>query len=80
MSVVFNWKDETPQKFVNYYSEGITEYIPGEFYKCALPCILMLLEQIELNVVTAIIVDTTSIPNRGKYDPGGILPEKAMDG
>lgn len=80
MGVVFNWKDETPQKFVKYYSEGITEYIQGEFNKCELTFILMLLEQIELNVIPAIIVDAISIQNRGKYGPGGILPEKAVDG
>lgn len=37
--------------------DGIEEYVPGEFYRRELPCILGLLKQIDLQTVEAIIVD-----------------------
>lgn len=37
--------------------EGIEEYIPGEFYKRELPCILSLLKKIKYEKIEVIIVD-----------------------
>ncbi|WP_342648582.1 endonuclease V [Mucilaginibacter sp. CSA2-8R] len=42
------------------YSEtlvGIANYVPGQFYKRELPCILSLLQQIDITNVKAIVVD-----------------------
>ncbi len=37
--------------------EGIADYVPGQFYKRELPCILSLLKQINTADVEAIVVD-----------------------
>lgn len=53
-----NWSDSEPK---HVYSEIIpmTEaYEPGAFYKRELPCILSLLEKIDLSAVALIIVDS----------------------
>ena len=45
---------------VNIYSEvltGIEDYIPGEFFRRELPCIVNLLEKILLDDVEAIVID-----------------------
>ena len=52
-----HWQAETP---LNVYEEtlnGVDVYIPGQFYKRELPCILSLLQQIDYASCEAIIVD-----------------------
>lgn len=51
------WGSEQNFKVHTEVLEGIAEYIPGEFYKRELPCILSLLKQIGIESVDAIIVD-----------------------
>ena len=58
VALEFNhWTDKNP---INVYEETISnieEYIPGEFYKRELPCILSLLKQIDVSHCQAIIID-----------------------
>ena len=74
--VVFNWEDETPQ---HIYTDIITEvepYISGEFYKRELPCILKVLQQVDLSSLEAIIVDGhVFVHNDQKYGLGGYVWE-----
>ncbi|WP_298515826.1 endonuclease V [uncultured Kordia sp.] len=74
--VVFNWEDETPQQI---YTDIITEvepYIPGEFYKRELPCIVKVLQQVPLDTLEAIIVDGhVFVHNDKKYGLGGYVWE-----
>ena len=52
-----DWDQRAPSAV---YSETLSEiagYVPGEFYKRELPCILSLLRQIDQVVIEAIIVD-----------------------
>lgn len=37
--------------------EGIADYVPGQFYKRELPCILSLLQQVPIAKLDAIIID-----------------------
>lgn len=49
-----NWEDSN---FSKYYSEELivsSEYIPGEFYKRELPCILSILKNIDINSIDTI--------------------------
>lgn len=59
-TVCLAFKEWTSSDAFVIYSEileDIEEYIPGEFYKRELPCILSLLKQIKYETIEAIIVD-----------------------
>lgn len=58
VAIEFNqWSDQIPKNIHVEYLEEISEYIPGEFYKRELPCILSILNKIDLEQVELIIVD-----------------------
>lgn len=77
--VVFDWADETAE---HVYTDLITEvapYVSGEFYKRELPCIIKVLEQVQLDTLEAIIVDGhVFVDNDKKYGLGGYVWE-ALD-
>jgi deoxyribonuclease V len=51
------WNASEPEALYTETLEGIAEYVPGQFYKRELPCILSLLQQVTLTDVEAIVVD-----------------------
>lgn len=73
--IQFNkWPDK--ENFTSYTEtrENIAEYIPGEFYKRELPCILSLLNKIDPVNIEAIIVDGyVFLDDEGKLGLGGHL-------
>lgn len=72
-----NWTDEKCYKIYSEILENIQEYVSGEFYKRELPCILSLLEKIDLTKVETIIVDGyVYLDDEKKYGLGGYLYEK----
>lgn len=72
-----NWADEKCHKIYSETLENVEEYISGEFYKRELPCILSLLEKIDLTKVETIIVDGyVYLDDEEKYGLGGHLYEK----
>jgi len=54
-----NWEDENPKHQFSEIKDGVCEYIPGEFYKRELPCILSLLDKIKSEIIeiSTIIID-----------------------
>lgn len=54
-----NWESAVPDHEFSEIKEGVEEYVPGQFYRRELPCILSLLEKIKLqiNKVSCIIID-----------------------
>lgn len=52
-----NWSDEENYTVNSEKIENIEEYQSGEFYKRELPCILSLLNKIEMKNITTIIID-----------------------
>ena len=52
-----DWSDEENYTVDTETIENIEEYQSGEFYKRELPCILSLLNKIEIKNITTIIVD-----------------------
>jgi deoxyinosine 3'endonuclease (endonuclease V) len=78
VGVSFNkWEDESPLGIFSETIEGVAEYEPGSFYKRELPCILSLLEQIRIENIELIIVDSYVIlDDNGKLGLGGHLFEK----
>lgn len=68
------WTDEQPTQVFTCQLDQVAEYVPGEFYKRELPCILEVLKQPDLNQVEAIVVDGYVIlDNKGKIGLGGHL-------
>ncbi len=51
------WNSNEPNVTYAETLEGIADYVPGQFYKRELPCILSLLKQINTADVEAIVVD-----------------------
>jgi len=51
------WAALGPLKIYSEIREGVEDYIPGEFFKRELPCILSLIHQIDLSDVEVIIID-----------------------
>ena len=52
-----SWVSIEPSKLYSEILSGIEDYIPGEFYKRELPCVLSLFRQVNTTDLEAIIVD-----------------------
>lgn len=71
------WSQSENFKVHTEIIDNVAEYIPGEFYKRELPCILSLLNKIDLKKVEVIIVDGfVYLDDEKKYGLGGHLYEK----
>ena len=58
VGVLFNeWEDENPVQIVITCVDKVEDYESGSFYKRELPCIAKLLENIDLNEITTIVID-----------------------
>jgi exodeoxyribonuclease-5/deoxyribonuclease V len=72
-----NWNDAQPIQTHIAMIDGIDDYIPGEFYRRELPCIIKLLEKINLQNKEVIIIDGyTVLDDEGTYGLGGYLYER----
>ncbi|MCM0667219.1 endonuclease V [Flavobacterium tyrosinilyticum] len=71
------WNEDKNFKVHSEIIDNVEEYIPGEFYKRELPCILSLLKQIHLSTIEVIVVDGfVYLNDENKYGLGGYLYEK----
>lgn len=52
-----NWEDAHEQNVYSEILENVEEYTSGEFYKRELPCILSLINKINLSEIDFIIID-----------------------
>lgn len=57
VGILFNWNDAQPLLIVKARIEEINEYVPGEFYKRELPCLLEIVNKTDLKSLEAIIID-----------------------
>ena len=71
----WNWQDAHPQKTVISKIDQVQDYIPGQFFKRELPCIIKLIEEHDLTLECIVIdgyvfLDGHSRPGLGKilYD------------
>ncbi len=77
VGVLFNWGDTEPKRIIIKKLSKIEDYIPGEFYKRELPCIMEVIKAVDCNVLKTIIVDGhIYIDNEKKYGLGGLLWEE----
>ncbi|MFM9947781.1 MAG: endonuclease V [Saprospiraceae bacterium] len=71
-----NWEDAEPQEIFTEILDSPAAYEPGAFYKRELPCIISLLKQIDLQLVSVIVVDGfVVLDDAGKPGLGGRLYE-----
>jgi deoxyribonuclease V len=75
IGIIFNkWADEKFAQKIELFRQDIAEYEPGAFYKRELPCILDVLEQIDLTTLQYIIVDGyVYLDDEKKLGLGGYL-------
>ncbi|WP_299519821.1 endonuclease V [Winogradskyella sp.] len=74
VGVLFDWADDTSQQIIADTINGVADYEPGQFYKRELPCILQLLQQLDINNLEAIIVDGhVYVDNNKTFGLGGHL-------
>lgn len=76
--IEFNeWNQSKNYKVHTETIDNVEEYIPGEFYRRELPCILSLLNQFDLKNIDIIIVDGfVYLDDNKKHGLGGHLYEK----
>ncbi len=77
VGILFNgWGDYEPNELISVYLENINEYESGSFYKRELPCMIALLEKIDLSKIKVIIVDGyVYLDDHKKLGLGGYLYE-----
>lgn len=69
-----HWRDVSPSNIHVVEIPITADYVPGQFYKRELPCILEILKFSDLSKVTAIIVDGyVVLEDNGKKGLGGYL-------
>ena len=67
-----HWEAQTPTSTYISHIDGVSEYIPGQFFKRELPCILQLIREYSLTPATVVIdgyvyLDDKNKPGLGKY-------------
>jgi len=70
------WQQEQPSRIHEVRVNEVEDYVPGQFYKRELPCILKVLERTSLENIEAIVVDGyVVLSDEGKYGLGMYLYE-----
>jgi len=76
VGALFYWEDQEPINVLSCDHHGVLPYESGSFYKRELPCILTLLRQVNLDDLSAIIIDGHCfLSNDKKYGLGAYLWE-----
>jgi len=58
VGVIFDeWESEEPCEIITELIDQVEDYEAGQFYKRELPCILKLLEKVDMGVIDTIIID-----------------------
>ena len=78
IGVLFEWEDAKPRKVIRAYVDEVEEYVPGEFYKRELPCVLAVIYQVKQCKVDCILLDSYVQPGAGQKGLGEYVYE-AMD-
>lgn len=76
VGVLFEWGDTEPQTVIRKTIHPIQPYQSGEFYKRELPCLMAIIETIQLQDLETIIVDgCVYVDNERKRGLGAYLYE-----
>lgn len=69
VGILFNWDNQNSLETVTSYPEITQEYIPGEFYRKELPCIITILDKVDVASLSCIIIDGY-VYTDNTYKPG----------
>lgn len=76
VGVLFNWEDEAIKREFITLVEDVKPYEPGAFYKRELPCILEVLNRVDIKTIETIVIDGfVYIDNNRNYGLGAHLFE-----
>ena len=76
VAVLFKADDLTPQQVITERIDEVAAYIPGQFYKRELPCLLKVIEKLDPELIEIIIVDGhVYTDNQKQFGLGGKLWE-----
>ena len=78
VGVLFEWEDAEPSKVVRAFLDEVEEYVPGEFYKRELPCVLAVIYQVKQYNIDCIVLDSHVQLGEGQKGLGEYVYE-AMD-
>ena len=71
-----NFSDENPLKIISKVVDGVAPYESGNFYKRGLPCIVSLLQDLDVRDISLIVIDGfVYLDDDGRYGLGGHLYE-----
>lgn len=72
-----DWTESKNYKVKTQVTDNLEEYVPGEFYKRELPCIISLLNKFDIENIEIIIVDGfVYLDDENKFGLGAHLYEK----
>ncbi|MEL6559058.1 MAG: endonuclease V [Bacteroidota bacterium] len=58
VAVLFDdWVDSEAKQFLVKYTGKADDYVPGEFYRRELPCLLNVLKEVDVETIDCIIID-----------------------
>lgn len=68
------WASPQAQQHHIVYVDEVAEYVPGQFYKRELPCILAVLQACDMSTINAIVIDGyVLLDDEGKWGLGAYL-------
>jgi deoxyribonuclease V len=78
VGVLFLWEDDVSAKVIEATVDGVADYVPGEFYKRELPCVMAVIDQVRKYKIDCIILDSHVQLGEGKKGLGEYVYE-ALD-
>ncbi|MEJ6660753.1 MAG: endonuclease V [Bacteroidia bacterium] len=75
VGVLFLWEDDVPTQVIEAIVDGVADYVPGEFYKRELPCVLAVIDQVRKYKIDYIILDSHVQLGEGKKGLGEYVYE-----
>jgi deoxyribonuclease V len=75
VGVLFEWEDEVPTKVIEATIDEVADYVPGEFYKRELPCVMAVIYQVKQYKIDCIILDSHVQLGEGKKGLGEYVYE-----
>lgn len=75
VAVLFeDWISDEPSDILEVSVNKVSEYVPGEFYKRELPCIMEILKSVDLTNIDCIIIDGyVYVDNQEQWGLGAYL-------
>ena len=73
--MLFLWENDVPAKAIEATLDGVPDYVPGQFYKRELPCVMAVIDQVRNYKIDYIILDSHVQLGQGKKGLGEYVYE-----